>query len=1168
MSQTTSNPESGSGSPEAQFHMPRADSPSNIDFNSHHHNDTLLQSSQFLRHHVDSNHHQHQNSEPLYAQSAGHSMYNSTNNYHIFADPFSDSDSFPLKQQQGGSKSPNDFGAGPFRSSFSAYSGMNGGSNGVSGAPNGASRLRQPPAPQASQSFSNGSDFGAHQPLGLQHQLSQQSQQGQSAGAFDARGFDFGGNTSLGVHATKSSQQYALDPFLQAHASKSQSQSQGHDGYIGHSLGHSASTAQMPYLNGMHLQSQTPYGPHLQSNGAGQGLAVGSSRGLGSTGQINTGAEGQSGNGAGQQEEISTIFVVGFPEDMQEREFQNMFTFSAGFEAATLKIPNKEYTAYGSSGGTAVTTPSGIPLRGSSSYAQYLASGSNDPYNLVTVNQGGVVVDNGRDGPTTSWPPLPLEDPSPFPQGVGPGGLGGQPPRKQIIGFAKFRTRQEALDARDVLQGRRVDIEKGAVLKAEMAKKNLHTKRGVGMGTGTGAPSGVSGMGGGGMGLGGGGGTMGSIGGLGVNTDTLAGLAAGLNLNSNINMNSLAALGANADIIGGRDRDIGSLSGIGLGGLGWREGRLGDSSEEERERRRDTIGAMGLGLGIGMTRGARERAQEHEEERERERQRRKELKQQSDAARMLSGNSAAFDAFHSVPATSLSRHSQNGLLSPSTGSVSMTGLGEGGSTGTSPMLGNGYGGIIAQTGSRDELTSPTASSGLNGHREAIGPWDAPSPKDREMNNAPQSLSSLYGPRKQSMAPVRTPSSQQDSPPNTFSPTLNDDDRDPMLPQHRPAPLRSVYASSFGADESLQVQAQQFPHASLPPSSATSSVGLDGERAGPLAVTTSAQPGSAGSTSPQLPSPASNSGSAVSSSIGGGNGGGSGSATSAGGANGTGSGPRNAAVDQNPPINTLYVGNLPTGSVGGGYPAGYLEESLRELFQRRPGYRKLCFRQKSNGPMCFVEFEDVQYASRTLSELYGNTLGGLVKNGGIRLSYSKNPLGVRTPTSAGNGSSSLQQQQHNAHQGVVSPFPAEAFQPRHSFDIESSSAGMRRDSSATSPLPSAYSYSRSPPPPRFFSPSPPSTSFGMSSASLANASAFPRGSHNFGLPSPNGTGASSTFSPFGLPLSPHQSNTFALSHSSIPDQMGSDVPLGHDHQHFPHRALSPSSSNTLEAARAG
>lgn len=39
-------------------------------------------------------------------------------------------------------------------------------------------------------------------------------------------------------------------------------------------------------------------------------------------------------------EEISTLFVVGFPENMQEREFQNMFMFSSGFEAATLKVPS------------------------------------------------------------------------------------------------------------------------------------------------------------------------------------------------------------------------------------------------------------------------------------------------------------------------------------------------------------------------------------------------------------------------------------------------------------------------------------------------------------------------------------------------------------------------------------------------------------------------------------------------------------------------------------------------------------------------------------------------------------------------------------------------------------------------------------------------------------
>ncbi|KAJ7223969.1 hypothetical protein C8J57DRAFT_1093991 [Mycena rebaudengoi] len=212
------------------------------------------------------------------------------------------------------------------------------------------------------------------------------------------------------------------------------------------------------------------------------------------------------------QEDISTIFVVGFPEDMQEREFQNMFTFSPGFEAATLKIPNKEYTSYGMmlSGGAAPSSALPQQQQQQSSALQSPSSaryaGSNDPYNLLTVNQGGVVVDTGRDA-ISSWPAVaPSSSAAPASSSAAPtansaveDGGGPQhymngnpgnnplPPRKQIIGFAKFRTREEALSARDVLQGRRVDIDRGAVLKAEMAKKNLHTKRGVGLGGGEGA---------------------------------------------------------------------------------------------------------------------------------------------------------------------------------------------------------------------------------------------------------------------------------------------------------------------------------------------------------------------------------------------------------------------------------------------------------------------------------------------------------------------------------------------------------------------------------------------------------------------------------------------------------------------------------------------------------
>ncbi|KAI6361929.1 hypothetical protein MCOR25_006352 [Pyricularia grisea] len=99
------------------------------------------------------------------------------------------------------------------------------------------------------------------------------------------------------------------------------------------------------------------------------------------------------------------------------------------------------------------------------------------------------------------------------------------------------------------------------------------------------------------------------------------------------------------------------------------------------------------------------------------------------------------------------------------------------------------------------------------------------------------------------------------------------------------------------------------------------------------------------------------------------------------------------ADQNPPCNTLYVGNLPIDTS---------EEELKATFSKQRGYKRLCFRTKQNGPMCFVEFEDVSFATKALHELYGHMLHNSVK-GGIRLSFSKNPLGVRSgqnPVGAG------------------------------------------------------------------------------------------------------------------------------------------------------------------------
>ena len=98
------------------------------------------------------------------------------------------------------------------------------------------------------------------------------------------------------------------------------------------------------------------------------------------------------------------------------------------------------------------------------------------------------------------------------------------------------------------------------------------------------------------------------------------------------------------------------------------------------------------------------------------------------------------------------------------------------------------------------------------------------------------------------------------------------------------------------------------------------------------------------------------------------------------------------ADQNPPCNTLYVGNLPIDTS---------EDELKAIFSKQRGYRRLCFRTKQNGPMCFVEFEDISFATKALNELYGHPLHNSVK-GGIRLSFSKNPLGVRSGQ-VGNGS---------------------------------------------------------------------------------------------------------------------------------------------------------------------
>ncbi len=282
-----------------------------------------------------------------------------------------------------------------------------------------------------------------------------------------------------------------------------------------------------------------------------------------------------------------------------------MFTFSPGFEAATLKIPNKDLTAYGSN---APPTSASINGRNGVGFGLgYPYNAANDPYNLVTMNQGGVVVDS-RDGTTASWSSIDPDLQASLGMSNPNAQNGPAAPRKQIIGFAKFRSRAEALAARDLLQGRRVDIEKGAVLKAEMAKKNLHTKRGVGPLT---VPMG-------------GGGNVSTNGGM-VGTNGMGGAGLPEGMSSVTSMLSPVA-GPGSETLAARERELGTFGAMGLGGIRRDRDRF-DLQDEDREarRRRETLGAVpslsGLQSMSSMSmfgqRGPRERLEEDERERKR-----------------------------------------------------------------------------------------------------------------------------------------------------------------------------------------------------------------------------------------------------------------------------------------------------------------------------------------------------------------------------------------------------------------------------------------------------------------------------------------------------------------------------------------------------------------------
>ncbi|KAH9939249.1 uncharacterized protein BXZ73DRAFT_43924 [Epithele typhae] len=955
---------------------------------------------------------QHQHSTDLFTtgsqNNTTHSMYNNMNGIGLPAPDYSEPDVPNYSPLNGG------YASGPFRTS-SSFS---------------FPRSRHPNTFRDTSSafpsaYPSNETFGPSQMQmsGLPAPLLQQGIPNH-IDSHSGRTFDFPANKPLinGGHSSKAPTQAKslftnVDPFRQNLETPIILQKQQSNAGVAPSLlqnGHQGSF-QPPYTNGLGSHNvahgHPAFGGPLAGNGAGPGQTAGP--GAASAPSMNH-TNGPA-PGSQAQEEISTIFVVGFPDDMSEREFQNMFTFSSGFEAATLKIPNKESTSYGA--------VNGQPGRS----GLLMSFSGNDPYNLVTMNQGGVLIDGGRDGPMTAWSASGPQEDGHFMQNNMPM----QPPRKQIIGFAKFRTRDQALEARDVLQGRRVDVEKGAVLKAEMAKKNLHTKRGPGVIPPF--PGGVPGASG---------------------TEGLM---------------SLPSLPTAGEALTQRDKQLGALGAMGIDLSGFQprrdrsyEGRDEDASDRRRAEFPPGINAFG-------TRGPRERAEEDERERERKR------KEKEKEATRLRQNSYAFEAFHSVP-QQMVRQGANSLLSAENGCITPNGF-------TSPPQlqspPSHHEPLSAQWGNNLRDVSAAAQLRKMGVPQHPLTGLPPRPLSPTAASPPTTLESGASP---SVPASGCLSTQFPTPESTQS----------SLPSHPSLPSRPRPRSPSSDTQSSSMSS--LP-SSQPPSVNGSQSGLEDDLSqsiGALAVSTES-----GATSPQLPSPA--------------------SGTSSGGG-------RNGA-DQNPPINTLYVGNLPTSTSPGGTSHRLLESQLREFFSTKPGFRNLCFRQKSNSPMCFVEFEDVAHATRALYTLSGDTLGGLVRNGGIRLSYSKNPLGVRTPGSGGNGSSLQQQQQclSRDHDGVLDPvFPGEGF--RHA-DAADTIRGMRRDMSGMTSPTSSYHYTSSPPPPRFFSPPPPSGTFG---GGLTTSTSFPRANpQSFGF-----AAGTTSFSPFGIPQ------------CSIPDQPSADASNTH------------------------
>ncbi|ORZ08720.1 hypothetical protein BCR42DRAFT_455471 [Absidia repens] len=718
---------------------------------------------------------------------------------------------------------------------------------------------------------------------------------------------------------------------------------------------------------------------------------------------------------ANNGEEISTIFVVGFPEDMLEREFQNMFIFSPGFEAATLKIPNKDQED--------------DLILNNSNNVNGASDNSEDTGNHASIDGNEPNGSNSSNKMTTTTY-----------------NYNNSSMRKQIIGFAKFRNRIEALEARDIINGRKVDAEKGSVLKAEMAKKNLHTKRGLSLeplqqqqvvlgfptqafpppinppsypnvsqqqlvpqhqptppppltSPITNTPS-LS--------------TSASV----SVTPTPSTVATAPSTTRTIRFNTSnaihhAAYEAFYSVPSSDSIDL-------FSSVTSPTAASGDHLSSDLFSPTVATGSSSTAFMFSPS-----------------------------SNRTLSSSSfdlrtsSVGDIFNSTPSSHHPSSSTHFPLSSSLSSSSAAIRGSGFNTNAHRLSSKHifdmdkdttylskstptshffplHDGIIHPTSlASTASSSSSAASSLSSIHHPH--YSQPATNAFNHNNNPGSSTNVSG-----LSSVMEETGDG-STPTTPPESMDIENKDGFTPSWQTQQHRSSLANVDMTDIHQRVNGLAInvntAHSSnlvkgMPPSfsACISNNDTTNKLTSPTGTATYAPP-------PPPPTAAMMMTNNTDSS----NGNSNGLLRNYNG-NGVIIGSTNPA-DQNPPCNTLYVGNLPPNTN---------EDELKQMFSKCYGYKRLSFRNKANGPMCFVEFVDVMCATQALQDLYGNPLSNSVK-GGIRLSFSKNPLGVRQqPPMAGPNTmfvTTPPPSASNMNFGLINGFPPMNYTRRESMTFD-------------------------------------------------------------------------------------------------------------------------------------